>query len=258
MRGNSIVRYFGESYDNVVLVAGLSKAYSSLAAFIACPPEMKRLLKTAAPPYLYSGPSPVASLATVLAGLDVNERRGDALRADLLARRRSACSTRSTGSACTRRTATGFPIIEVPLARAEQIGDVGRFLFENGIYVTLAAYPLVPRGEVGFRIQVTPRTPTDEIDQLIDVLGRLASAFELQALRRSCGVSVTSAARAQSRDDLGVVPGGDGGARPAAYLFVPPFKGYAVVDQRDRRLRRRSRSRSECRLHGRRRASRGC
>ena len=80
MRGNSVVRHFGESYDHVVFVAGLSKAYSSLAAFIACPPELKRLLKTAAPPYLYSGPSPVASLATVIAGLDLNEERGDKIR----------------------------------------------------------------------------------------------------------------------------------------------------------------------------------
>jgi 8-amino-7-oxononanoate synthase len=105
-RGNSIVRYFGESYESVVLVAGLSKAYSSLAAFIACPPEMKRLLKTAAPPYLYSGQSPVASLATTVAGLDVNERRGDALRADLCAKtqRVLACLDR-LGPA--RRTGTG-------------------------------------------------------------------------------------------------------------------------------------------------------
>src|SRR3954468_18932477 len=82
-RGNGIVKYAGETYDHVLLVAGLSKAYSSLAAFLTCPPELKRLLKTAAPPYLYSGPSPVASLATVIAGLDVNEKRGDAIRADL-------------------------------------------------------------------------------------------------------------------------------------------------------------------------------
>ena len=79
-RGNSIVRHFGESYEDVVLVGGFSKAYSSLLAFIACPTEVKNLLKVAAPPYLYSGPSPVASLATVLAGFDVNERRGDELR----------------------------------------------------------------------------------------------------------------------------------------------------------------------------------
>ena len=69
VRGNSIVRHAGESYDNIVLVGGFSKAYSSLLAFIACPTDVKDLLKVAAPPYLYSGPSPVASLATVLAGL---------------------------------------------------------------------------------------------------------------------------------------------------------------------------------------------
>ena len=83
LRGNSVVRHVGESYDGIVLVGGFSKAYSSLLAFIACPTEVKQLLKVAAPPYLYSGPSPVASLATVLAGFDVNERRGDELRTRL-------------------------------------------------------------------------------------------------------------------------------------------------------------------------------
>ena len=67
-RGNSVVRHVGETYEGLVLVGGFSKAYSSLLAFIACPTELKQLLKVAAPPYLYSGPSPVASLATVLAG----------------------------------------------------------------------------------------------------------------------------------------------------------------------------------------------
>src|SRR5688572_20731693 len=83
MRGNAVVRYAGETYDNIVLVGGLSKAYSSLMAFIALPRAWKNLLKVAAPPYLYSGPSPTASLATVLAGLEVNEVRGDAIRAEL-------------------------------------------------------------------------------------------------------------------------------------------------------------------------------
>ena len=39
MRGNAIVRHPGESYENIVLVGGFSKAYSSLLAFIACPPR---------------------------------------------------------------------------------------------------------------------------------------------------------------------------------------------------------------------------
>ena len=181
-RGNGIMRYFDESYDHVVLVAGLSKSYSSLAAFLACPPQLKSLLKTAAPPYLYSGPSPVASLATTLAGLDVNERRGDAIRADLWRKTAAVLDCLDRLGAHTPNH-SGFPIIEVPLARHEDVDAAGRFLFENGIYVTLAAYPLVPRNEVGFRIQVTAANTNAEIEQLVDVLGRLASRFDLQPAR---------------------------------------------------------------------------
>jgi 8-amino-7-oxononanoate synthase len=183
VRGNSIVRHFGETYDHLVLVAGFSKAYSSLAAFVACPTEVKRLLKTAAPPYLYSGPSPVASLATVLAGFEVNERRGDPIRADLWRKTAQvlACLDRIGVHTPNR---TGFPIIEVPLARHKDIDAVGRFLFDNGIYTTLAAYPLVPKSEVGFRLQVTAANTQAEIEQLVDVLGKVAEAFDLQPARQ--------------------------------------------------------------------------
>jgi 8-amino-7-oxononanoate synthase len=178
-RGNSIVRYFGETYDNIVFVAGLSKAYSSLAAFISCPTEIKQLLKTAAPPYLYSGPSPVASLATTLAGLEVNDTRGDILRAGLWQKTDRVLKHLEQLGVHTPNT-SGLPIIEVPLARHEDIGDVGCFLFENGIYATLAAYPLVPRNEVGFRVQVTAVNTDEEIDQLNDTLSKLANRFDLQ------------------------------------------------------------------------------
>ena len=145
VRGNSIVRHAGESYENIVLVGGFSKAYSSLLAFIACPTDVKDLLKVAAPPYLYSGPSPVASLATVLAGFGVNEKRGDALRAESLAPfRPGARSAPRLGVETPNRS--GLPIIEVPLRDHRRIDAVGRFLFDRGVYVTLAAYPLVPEG----------------------------------------------------------------------------------------------------------------
>jgi len=183
LRGNSIVRYCGESYERIVLVGGFSKAYSSLAAFVACPTDLKELLKTAAPPYLYSGPSPVASLATVLAGFEANEARGDGIRAELWRKTDHVlrCLDR-LGIHTPNRS--GFPIIEVPLARHEDIDAAGRFLFDNGVYVTLAAYPLVPKTEVGFRIQVTAANSQAEIEQLVDVLGKLANAFDLRPAGR--------------------------------------------------------------------------
>ena len=83
LRGNSVVRNQGEGYENVILVAGFSKAYSSLLSFLALPTRLKDVLKVAAPPYLYSGPSPIASLATTLVGLHVNDVRGDLYRYEM-------------------------------------------------------------------------------------------------------------------------------------------------------------------------------
>jgi diguanylate cyclase (GGDEF)-like protein len=180
-RGNSIVRYWEETYDNLILVGGFSKAYSSLLAFVACPTEIKEMLKIVAPPYLYSGPSPVASLATTLAGLDVNERRGDELRERIHAHtaRVLECLAR-LGVATPNHS--GLPIVEVPLRDHERIGEVGQLLFDRGVYVTLAAYPLVPRDEVGFRVQLTAANTDAEVDTLIAALEELAHLGELRPL----------------------------------------------------------------------------
>jgi 7-keto-8-aminopelargonate synthetase-like enzyme len=178
-RGNSIVRHFGESYDNIVLVGGFSKAYSSLMAFLALPTGMKNLLKVAAPTYLYSGPSPTASLATVLAGLDVNASRGDVIRTSLHRKTATVLETVHALGLSTPNT-SGLPIIELPLTDSDDIREVGDFLFSRGVYVTLAAYPLVPRDQVGFRVQVTAANSEEEIEQLCSVLGELAARFELR------------------------------------------------------------------------------
>ncbi|MBA3809145.1 MAG: pyridoxal phosphate-dependent aminotransferase family protein [Solirubrobacterales bacterium] len=179
-RGNSIVRHFGESYDDIILVSGFSKAYSSLLAFIACPTEVKNLLKIAAPPYLYSGPSPVASLATVLAGFDVNDRRGDELRSELHRHSARVLDVLEELDVYTPNHSQ-FPIVEIPLRDHTHIDAVGRMLFARGVYVTLAAYPLVPKAEVGFRVQLTAINTDAEVDVLIAALRDLAERGELQS-----------------------------------------------------------------------------
>ncbi len=105
------------------------------------------------------GRRPIASLATVLAGFDVNERRGDELRTRL-----HGLTTRLLDGMERLRIDTpnrsGLPIVEIPLRDHHTIEDVGRYLFDHGVYVTLAAYPLVPKAEVGFRIQLTAANTT--------------------------------------------------------------------------------------------------
>ena len=182
-RGNGVIRHLGESYDHVVLVGGFSKAYSSLLAFVACPTRLKEFLKISAPPYLYSGPSPVASLATVLEGFRVNAKRGDELRARLYRHTRRVLDALAELGAWTPNT-SGFPIVEVPLADPDDLDAVGAFLFGRGIYATLAFYPGVPRAEVGFRLQLTAANTDEEVDLLTDVLCDLAARFGLHPADR--------------------------------------------------------------------------
>jgi 8-amino-7-oxononanoate synthase len=185
-RGNSIVRHLSESYENIILVGGFSKAYSSLLAFIAAPTAIKQVLKTTAPPYLYSGPSPVASLGAVLEGLRVNEERGEQVRAKLhRLTGRVLEKVAELGIATPNRS--GFPIVEVPLADPASIDEVGDLLFDRGIYVTIAAYPLVPREEVGFRIQITAANTDAQIDHLNRVLEEVADRFQLRGERLPAG-----------------------------------------------------------------------
>jgi 8-amino-7-oxononanoate synthase len=178
-RGNGVIRHLGESYDHVVYVGGLSKAYSSLLAFVACPTRLKELLKVAAPPYLYSGPSPIASLATVLKGFRVNAERGDGVRARLWRHTRRVLDTLDELGAWTPN-ASGFPIVQVPLADPANLDPASAFLFRRGIYATLAFHPGVPRSEVGFRFQLTAANTDQQVDLLTDVLHDLAAKFPLR------------------------------------------------------------------------------
>src|SRR6185312_3579614 len=151
--GNSLLRHHDLSYDNVVLVAGFSKAYSSLLAFVALPTRLKDALK-------------------------VNRVRGDIARYAMWQGSHRVLDALKDLDIVTPNE-SGFPIIEIPLADHDEIDDVGRYLFDEGIYTTMAAYPLVPKDEVGFRIQVTAANTDEEIDHLIEVLGSLRDRFQL-------------------------------------------------------------------------------
>lgn len=179
MRGNCVVRHTGESYDGIVLAGGFSNAYSSLLAFLALPSELKNRLKTAAAPHLYSGSSPTASLATALAGLDVNERRGDVIRADLY-RKTVRVLDHLDAMGVSTLNKDRLPIVEIPLANPADLDAVAAYLWEEGIYVTLAAHPLVPRDRVGFRVQLTAINSDEDISRLNGTLTRLSERFPLR------------------------------------------------------------------------------
>jgi 8-amino-7-oxononanoate synthase len=177
--GNGLVRHFGEAYENIVLVGSFAKAYSSALAYIGCSTTFKQVLKNTQP-YLVSGQSPVAALATVIEGFRVNEQRGDQLR--LAIHRMTArvlASLHDLGIATSN--VSGYPMIEIPLANPDDIDAVGAYLYHHGIYVTMAVPPLVPEGQASFRLQITAVNTWEQIEQLVRTLGELSDRFRLQS-----------------------------------------------------------------------------
>jgi len=43
----------------------------------------------------------------------------------------------------------------------------------------MAAYPLVPRHQVGFRIQLTAANTDEQVEHLIEVLSELSTRFQM-------------------------------------------------------------------------------
>lgn len=165
-KGNGIVKYYGMNYDNIIYVGGCSKAYSSLAAFIGCSKEMESFIEAFATPYDLSGPCPIASLATMTQGLKINEKRGEEYR-DTLWRltNRAITGLRDLGYVVENKT--GFPIVSVHIGDTEKLIKTANILFDEGILVTVAPYPMMKKGDEVHRITITSANTDEEIEQLI-------------------------------------------------------------------------------------------
>jgi 8-amino-7-oxononanoate synthase len=175
-RGNGVVRYFGLTYDNILYISGLSKAYSSLAAFIACPKRLKPYLKCNVTSYLVSGPVPTASLATALAGLELNDREGHHWR-ETLAAYTSAILDAYRRRGIATDNDNGFPIVSAYVGSGENVARGGRLLFEQGIYLTLQGYPLVPRDRGVLRATPTVANTWDQVERLIGAVHQACQAL---------------------------------------------------------------------------------
>jgi 8-amino-7-oxononanoate synthase len=176
-RGNGIVRHFGLNYDRIVYVSGLSKAYSSLAAFVTASSASQRQMFQMASTAVFSGPIPVASLASSLAGLDVNETEGDELRRTLrLLTTRLVSGARELGFDV--RNPLAFPIVTVELGGLAAVERGCRVLWEQGILLTPAVFPAAPLDRGGVRFTVTAANTVAEVEGLINGLAEVREALE--------------------------------------------------------------------------------
>ncbi|MCP3922177.1 MAG: aminotransferase class I/II-fold pyridoxal phosphate-dependent enzyme [Desulfobacterales bacterium] len=173
-KGNGIVRHFDMDYveDHIIYIAGLSKAYSSHAAFVTCLNDEMREKFQMASTYIFSGPVPVATLASGLSGLKVNESEGDALRSTIFRlSEKLVIGAKNLGFEVDN--SHFFPIIYVVIGDMENTLEAIDMAQTEGLLLTPGVFPAVPLNRGGLRFTVTALNTDEEIDKVINVLERI-------------------------------------------------------------------------------------
>jgi 7-keto-8-aminopelargonate synthetase-like enzyme len=141
---------------------------------------MKMMLQTSGP-YVFSGPTAVACLATALAGLRLNRRDGDARRRHIhRLTRRLVREAVSIGFEVDNDSE--FPIVGVVMGGWQEMVMACRILWEHDILITPATYPAVPATRNLVRFSITSANTAEEMDQAIRALAAVWEALHPAAV----------------------------------------------------------------------------
>jgi 8-amino-7-oxononanoate synthase len=120
---------------------------------------------------------PTAALATALAGLELNDGEGDAWR-DRLYEYASAIIDGYRQRGIATDNDNRFPIVSAYVGSAENVIRGGQLLFEEGIYLTLQAYPLVPRDKGVLRATPTVANSSEQVAHLVAAMERVVRTLK--------------------------------------------------------------------------------
>lgn len=170
--GGGLLRKYGIDVrtDKVIYVAGLSKAFSSLGAFITCRSDDELELFSTAATFINSGPCPTASLSSAQMGLEISQSpEGDALRRrvyDLT--KRFVTGVREVGLVA--QSENFFPLVSVEIGTISAVTEAAKLLWSKGILITPAVYPNAPIKRSMLRFTITAANTAYEIDAAINAL----------------------------------------------------------------------------------------
>lgn len=170
-RGNGVVRHFGLRHgEEIVYVGGMSKAFSSMAAFVSCADEEEKRQLAMASTAVFSGPCPTASLASALAGLRISQNgEGADIRRRLLGLTRELVTgARALGFAVDNTEM--FPLVGVRIGYVDEVVEACKVLWSHGILITPALFPAVPLDGGGLRFTVTAANTEGQVRLALEAL----------------------------------------------------------------------------------------
>ncbi len=171
--GRGTAEHFGLEGQIPVTMGTFSKTFTVTGGFVASSKAIIDYLRFFARSYMFSASLPPATVATVIAGLEVLEHEPERL-----TRLHENIAYASAGF-----RSLGFPVVSssaiLPLRVPEgmDIRKAARAFHDRGIFVNSVEYPAVPVSQQRFRVSVMATHTKEDIDRLLGAVAEIWSLF---------------------------------------------------------------------------------
>lgn len=175
-RGNGIVKHLGGTYDRLIYVGGLGKAYSTPLGFVSCPtPEFRELFHSAST-VIFGHLTTPAVIGQAMKSLEINDAEGDILRNRLIELRSQLVDgAEKLGFEVRSRDSA---VINVVIGDVDSLILATNVLWDDGVKITPAMFPAVPLNEGGLRFTITATNTPAQVEQVLASLTRIRRALD--------------------------------------------------------------------------------
>lgn len=177
--GRGTVDHFGLHGRVQVQVGTLSKAIGALGGYVCGSRDLIEYLYHRARPFLFSTSHPPAVTAACLAAFDLLEQEPERIEALWANTRYFQSALRDAGF---ETGPSQTPITPIHVGEAREAMEYSAALFEEGLWATGIGFPTVPKGKARIRAIVTSAHTESQLDQAVEILGRVGRRIGL--LRR--------------------------------------------------------------------------
>jgi glycine C-acetyltransferase len=167
--GRGTTEHYGVNAD--IIMGTFSKALAGVGGFIAAGADLCEYVRHTAHAYIFNAAPPPVVVAGVMKALELMEKeswRQEKLWHNTI-RFRSGLIQLGFD---TMNSVT--PIIPIFIGDDMKTMVMSKELLNNGVYIASAIFPAVPRGMSRFRTTITAALEDEDIDQALDVLGKVA------------------------------------------------------------------------------------
>jgi 8-amino-7-oxononanoate synthase len=172
--GRGTASHFGLEKETDMTMGTFSKTFASLGGFVVGEYKVIDYLKHHSPALIFSASPAPASVAAVIASLDILETEPERVDKLMYNARTMRAGLKSMGYNVSTHDSA---VVSIVIGDTEKVLMMWRAIFEEGVFVNAFIRPAVPPGMEMLRTSYMATHDQHHLDKILDVLKRVGKKF---------------------------------------------------------------------------------